>query len=97
MDRGQALFVTDAPRRGEFDVSFLQEHFEIRSENNLAYLTPRLDFVPLRLRKVYLKILKSDPDEQNVLIRQALAESMRLKADDEIQFMNELLERSFNP
>ena len=97
VDRGDALFVTDAPRRGGLDASTLEAFFEIRTANALAYLTPRFDSVPPRLKNAYLQILKSERSIRDVLIRKTLAESMRLHAREEIHFMNKLLERSQNP
>lgn len=90
LDRGEALFVCDAPRRGIFLCAGWEEEFEIAERNGLLFLTPRLTFVPLRLRQTYLRMLKAMPAARERLIRQTLAECLRLKNGEEIAFMDQL-------
>ncbi len=94
IDRGSALLVSDAPARGlytETAKAALSADYLQEESRGLVYLTPRLKNVPERLRRVYIDILKSENEKRERLIRQALAECLRLKNADEAAFMQEML------
>lgn len=92
IDRGGALFVSDAPRRGAEIPNALEAEFEARISGGLMYLTPRLARVPERLRGVFLCAMKADGAEREVLLRKAFAESMRLHCAEEIAFFTKIWE-----
>ena len=92
MDRGDALLVSDAPRRGAEIPKALEADFETRLSGGLLYLTPRLTRIPQRLRGIFLSAMKADAEERETLLRKALAESMRLRNADEIEFLTKIWE-----
>ncbi|MBQ3080354.1 MAG: hypothetical protein IJC48_10215 [Clostridia bacterium] len=100
IDRSDALFVTDAPRRNpsrfQSVLPLLEEHFIVSTENGLSRLTPKFSSAPAALRDACLIILKGDPDTKKREIRTRLAIAMRQRNQEEIDFLN-CIERSMLP
>lgn len=91
-DRGECLFVSDAPRRGYAAFAPLEAEFECRVTNGLLYLAPRLTGVPQSLRAVYLSLLKTNGAAREAILRKTLAKSMRLHNTEEIEYLNKIWE-----
>lgn len=91
-DRGHALFVSDAPRHGAASVPALEAHFILHTEGGLLFLSPRLPNVPETLRALYLRLLKADPATRDRMLREALAECMRLHRAQDVQFLERIFE-----
>lgn len=92
VDRGSALFVSDAPtRRTDCDIRI--EGWKCRPDKGLLYITPALHEVPEAIRDVYIHTLKRGKAENQKEIRQRLACCMRSKQKEETAFLNDLLER----
>ena len=96
IDRSDALFVSDAPRRSEnFEDCYLptlMQRFLCTIKNDLLYLTPKFENVPPSLTGVCIRILKLEGYEREKEIRTNLAVSMRNKNTAEINFLTKLLE-----
>lgn len=92
IDRGSALFVSDAPRHGFAASPSLAALFMLRQEKQLLFLSPRLTDVPEALRALYLRLLKADPVPRDRMLRQALAECLRLHRAEEAQFLERIFE-----
>lgn len=91
-DRGHALFVSDAPRHGAASVPALEAYFILHTEGGLLFLSPRLPNVPETLRALYLRLLKADPATRDRMLREALAECMRLHRAHDAQFLERIFE-----
>ena len=91
VDRGQALFVSDAPRRHPEYKAIALEGFQIRAENDLLYITPIYDQAPESVTAVLTALLKSDSEQKDRIIRENLALNMRLKRQREIEFWKKML------
>lgn len=91
-DRGHALFVSDAPRHGAARVPALEAQFNLHTEGRLLFLSPQLPNVPETLRVLYLRLLKADPATRDRMLREALAECMRLHRTQEMQFLEHIFE-----
>lgn len=92
IDRGDALFISDAPRRGAENFDALDTDFECRVRDGLLRLTPRFPHVPESLRPFYLNLMKSGGAEREFRLRKALAENMRLHKALEIEFLTKIWE-----
>ncbi len=91
VDRGSALFVSDAPRRcAGFEAARLTD-YQVHEENGLLYITPIYDQAPQGAGVALNALLKSDDERRDRIIRQNLALSMRLKRQTEIRFWEKLL------
>ncbi len=91
-DRGHALFVSDAPRHGAASVPALEAQFILHTEGGLLFLSPRLPNAPETLHALYLRLLKADPATRDRMLREALAECMRLHRTREAQFLEHIFE-----
>ena len=89
-DRGNALFVSDAPRKIPSSDEFSHPLFTVCRSNGLLFLYPRPNAVPERLLEGLPALLKADRAKRDVIIRKRLAESMRLHRTDEIQWLNQI-------
>lgn len=89
LDRGDALFVTDAPRRGQVEPA-LPEGWNGRCENGLLLATPDYG-VPEVSGAFITKYLKSSPETADKLARQALAVALREKNTAAAAFISELI------
>ena len=89
IDRGEALFVSDAPRRIAHTIE-LPSEFTFIVKNGLMYIKPVFSDVPESLRDFYLIYIKAGAVQQDRLRRMKLSECMRLKLPDEISFLNAL-------
>lgn len=92
IDRGGALFVSDAPRYGISSAPSLEALFTLRPQGGLLFLSPRLPDVPEALRNLYLRLLKAAPEIRDRLLREALAEALRLHHTEETQFFKQIFE-----
>lgn len=72
-DRGEALFVSDAPMRSEKPPT-LPDEYESSSDGRLLRITPKLYDLPGEARPHYIAYLKTKDD---AFLRRALALCMR--------------------
>lgn len=96
VDRGGALFVSDAPARGaDMDVRARLERagFVVSVEAGLMRVTPALDDAPYELRAVCVKWLKADGARAERIAREALAVAMRLHDAASVAYLKPLLEK----
>lgn len=95
LSRTDELFVTDLPRRlpGFSKVcEVLGDTFEIRTENDLMFLSPALSGFETEFRKLLVCILKAEGEKREKLVRNALAVALRLKRPEEAEILNKILE-----
>ena len=91
VDRGEALFASDAPKRG-FEIGDLPG-FSVRIENGIAHITPLYENAPCSVRPFLTEYLKAQGEKRDRLLRQSLALSMR-KGDMEAgAYLKTLLEK----
>ena len=89
LDRGEALFVSDAPRFGVFDVEI--EGFATETKGELTFITPLYSDAPDGIRPIMTALIKADGDKRERLIRQNLAVCMRKKDAQGRAFLEKLL------
>lgn len=97
ISRDEGLFVTDAKRRNA-DMNCLKEKlatFKITEKNGLVYLTPDYGFSD-ETNELLTLIIKSSGEKREKLIRQNLAQAMRLKKQEQISILKALYERMIN-
>lgn len=89
VDKGNGLFVTDAPRRAG-EIPALPEGFSAITENGIMHITPDFEDVPEGLKVFALEFLKGDAGVKERLLRQNLAVMMRLKDAEGAEFLRNL-------
>ena len=72
-DRGDALFITDAPMRSK-EPPALPDEYETSSNGRLLRITPKLNDLPEEAKNHYITYLKTKDDAS---LRRALALCMR--------------------
>ena len=89
-DRGEALFISDAPR---FPGSYPQKisGYEVVVRSGLMRLTPTYEDVPESVRGLMTEFIKANGTQRERIIRQNLAVSLRLHDAPGTAFLNELL------
>ena len=93
LDRGSALFVTDAPRL-EPGFGIRDRAWQVRQDNGLLYITPVFDGIPADERQAFAASLKLMGERRQKLLRQRLALNMRLKKQEEAHFLSALLDET---
>ena len=87
-DRGDALFVSDAPRRGT-EITELPAGYKAVICNGIMKIYPEAD-TTRELTSLYIAVVKADEATAERLLRQALAVSMRKKDLKACEFIREL-------
>lgn len=90
LDRGDSLFVTDAPR-------FLPEKnlqipgYSTLLAGGILHITPVFEDIPTSLRDVMVRILKAEDEDRDRLIRTHLALALRQRDAQSAKILDELL------
>lgn len=94
LSRSDDLFVTDAPRKTT-DIENLQKRleneFRVRLDGGLMYLTPHFPDQTEKFSKTLVSLLKETGEKREKLLRNSLAEAMRLKNTKEIEILTNIL------
>ncbi len=92
LDRGEALFVSDAPRLGiEIDPESLSG-YQVKIEDKLMYITPSFIEAPEKLREMLIHCLKSEGIQKERLLRMNLAKALREKDQVCTDFLQAILD-----
>ncbi len=85
VDRGDSLFVSDAPRRISGFILDVKG-YRTCTENGLIFITPLFEDAPESAKKTLIRYLKAANAGKTRIIRQQLALALRTGHIDEIDF-----------
>ena len=91
LDRGDALFVTDAPLRKK-DFSLFCDGYECAVRNGLMYISPSEGSAPGALAAALPEIYKYPSGRCNKPLRQRLAVALRTHNGDEARYLRALMD-----
>lgn len=92
-DRGEALFVSDAPRRQK-NFALNSNAFDTAEKGGLLYITPRFAQYPADLRPLLLLCVKNGIGSEQKEIRNELALRLRKRSTDAVGFLKSMIRKT---